>query len=273
MEKIYQTEEEFLKDYDASLYEKLSITADDIIFSIATKEQKNYRKLDQKVFSVLLIKRNDFPFKGCWSLPGGFVGIKETIDEAAKRILKQKTNLENIYMEQLYTYSTVDRDPRMRVISTSYIALIDRSKLKDKLSQDAAWFQIQYTETKDKVNVTLKNENEQIKFVVEKKLKEKTTNQYDYVIKENGGLAFDHAMLIVSALQRLKNKIEYTDIIFNIMPEYFTLSELQNVYELILNKPLLKPAFRRVISKKVEKTDKMLTGEGHRPSVLYRYKG
>ena len=154
MEKIYQTEEEFLKDYDASLYEKLSITADDIIFSIATKEQKNYRKLDQKVFSVLLIKRNDFPFKGCWSLPGGFVGIKETIDEAAKRILKQKTNLENIYMEQLYTYSTVDRDPRMRVISTSYIALIDRSKLKDKLSQDAAWFQIQYTETKDKVNVT-----------------------------------------------------------------------------------------------------------------------
>ena len=85
-------------------------------------------------------------------------------------------------------------------------------------------------------------------------------------------MAFDHPLVIISGLERLKNKIEYTDIVFNMMPEYFTLGELQQVYEVILNKKLLDPAFRRIIANKVEKTSKMKTGGGHRPSALFKYK-
>ena len=89
---------------------------------------------------------------------------------------------------------------------------------------------------------------------------------------ENDKLAFDHPLVILAGIERLKNKIEYTDIVFNMMPEYFTLGELQQVYEIILGKKLLDPAFRRIIADKVEKTDKMKTGGGHRPSVLFKYK-
>ena len=89
---------------------------------------------------------------------------------------------------------------------------------------------------------------------------------------ENNKIAFDHPKVILAGIDRMKNKINYTDIVFNMMPEYFTLGELQDVYEIILGKKLLAPAFRRIISNKVEKTDKMLTGKGHRPSVLYKYK-
>ena len=85
-------------------------------------------------------------------------------------------------------------------------------------------------------------------------------------------MAFDHDKVILAGLERIKNKINYTDIVFNMMPEYFTLGELQQVYEVILNKKLLDPAFRRIIANKVEKTDKMKKGEGHRPSYLFRYK-
>ena len=90
---------------------------------------------------------------------------------------------------------------------------------------------------------------------------------------ENDSLAFDHPLVIVSGISRLKNKIEYTDIVFNMMPKYFSLGELQQVYEVILNKKLLDPAFRRIIANKVEKTSKMKTGGGHRPAILFKYRG
>ena len=103
-------------------------------------------------------------------------------------------------------------------------------------------------------------------------MREKTTDRYDYKTVKNDSLAFDHDKVILSGLERIKNKLNYTDIVFNMMPEYFTLGELQQVYEVILNKKLLDPAFRRIIANKVEKTEKMKTGEGHRPSYLFRYK-
>jgi hypothetical protein len=103
-------------------------------------------------------------------------------------------------------------------------------------------------------------------------LREKTTDRYSFSVIENDKIAFDHPVVILSGIERLKNKAEYTDIVFNMMPELFTLSELQQVYEVILGKKLLDPAFRRIIANKVVKTEKMKTGGGHRPSYLYRYK-
>lgn len=270
--KVYNSEEAFLKDYDSSVFEKLSMTTDILIMSVSNEDTGNYRKLSEKKFSLLLVKRDNYPFKGKWCLPGGFVGIDETLDEAAKRVLKTETNLKDIYIEQLYTFSDIKRDPRMRVISTSYMALVDKNRLMDKLSANASWFNVFMLEDEKSYNVTLDNGIEKIKFVVGKKLRDKTTDRYDFNIIKNDKLAFDHPLVIVSGIERLKNKIEYTDIVFNMMPKYFTLGELQQVYEVILGKKLLDPAFRRIIANKVEKTDKVQTGGGHRPSALFRYK-
>ena len=270
--KIYNSEEEFLKDYDSSIFEKLSLTADILIFSVSSQKQDNYRKLSKKNFSVLLVKRDNYPFKDKWCLPGGFVGINESIDDAAKRILANETNLHDIYIEQLYTFGQVDRDPRMRIISTAYMALIDKNQLTENITKKASWFDITFLEDEDKIHITLDNGTTVLPVVIKKVLRDKTTDRYDYEIEKNDGLAFDHARVIASGVSRLKNKIEYTDIVFNMMPKYFTLGELQQVYEVILGKKLLDPAFRRIIANKVVKTDKVQTGGGHRPSVLFTYK-
>lgn len=270
--KIYNSEEEFLKDYDSNAFEKLSLTSDILIFSVSSQKQDNYRKLSKKSFSVLLVKRENYPFKDKWCLPGGFVGINESIDDAAKRILATETNLHNIYIEQLYTFGQVDRDPRMRIVSTAYMALIDKNQLTENITKNASWFDLTFFEDDDKIHMTLDNGTTVLPVVIKKVLRDKTTDRYDYEIEKNDGLAFDHAKVIASGVSRLKNKIEYTDIVFNMMPRYFTLGELQQVYEVILGKKLLDPAFRRIIADKVVKTDKVQTGGGHRPSALFTYK-
>ena len=270
--KIYNSEEEFLKEYDSNAFEKLSLTSDILIFSVSSQKQDNYRKLSKKSFSVLLVKRDNYPFKDKWCLPGGFVGINESIDDAAKRILATETNLHNIYIEQLYTFGQVDRDPRMRIVSTAYMALIDKNQLTENITKNASWFDITFFEDDDKIHMTLDNGTTVLPVVIKKVLRDKTTDRYDYEIEKNDGLAFDHARVIASGVSRLKNKIEYTDIVFNMMPRYFTLGELQQVYEVILGKKLLDPAFRRIIADKVVKTDKVQTGGGHRPSALFTYK-
>lgn len=273
MEKVYKSEEEFLKDYDSSVYEKLSMTVDILIFSISSEEESNYRKTDKKKMSILMCKRDNYPFKDKWCLPGGFVDIKENLDDAPIRILRNETNLDNIYLEQLYTFGGVDRDPRMRVVSTSYMALIDKNRLNNNLSKNASWFDISFYEEKnDIIDIVLDNGTDTINFQIEKILREKTTDRYSFKILENKNIAFDHPSVILAGMERLKNKLEYTDIVFNMMPELFTLGELQQVYEIILGKKLLDPAFRRIIANKVEKTKYMKTGGGHRPSYLFRYK-
>ena len=273
MNEIYKSEEEFLKHYDSSNFEKLSMTTDIAIISVSNKDTSNYRKNDEKMMSVLLVKRGDYPFKDKWCLPGGFLDPKtETLEECARRVLKKETNLSDIYLEQLYTFDALDRDPRMRIISTSFVALVDKEKLTEKV-EHASWFDIIKIEDNGKtVKITLSNHEEIIDFTINKTLKEKTTDRYLFTTKENKYLAFDHDIVILSAVERLRSKINYTDIVFNMMPEYFTLKELQQVYEVIMNKKLLDPAFRRIIADKVEKTNKMKTGEGHRPSYLFRYK-
>lgn len=269
----YKSEAEFLKNYDSSMFEKLSMTADILLVSVSDQEQTNYRKTSTKMMSILLAKRDDYPYKGKWCVPGGFLDVKnETLEECAKRVMKRETNLEDIYLEQLYTFDSLDRDPRMRVVSTSYVALIDKNKLTQKV-EHASWFDVTLIEEKDNVvEITLDNGEEVIRFAIKKVLREKTTDRYDYEVIENEKLAFDHAKVILSGLERIRNKVNYTDIVFNMMPEYFTLGELQQVYEVILNKKLLDPAFRRIIADKVEKTNKMRTGGGHRPSYLFKYK-
>lgn len=269
---MYKSEEEFLKNYNKNDFDLLSVTTDILVLSISNEENENYRKTTKKHMSVLLVKRDNYPFKDKWCLPGGFVGIDEDLEDSPKRILKKETNLEDIYLEQLYTFGSVKRDPRMRVLSTAYMALVDKNLLNNNLAPNASWFNIKYFADNDSVLVLLDNGNEQLKFKLKKVLREKTSDSYSYIIEENNDVAFDHALIIYTGIERLKNKISYTDIAFNLMPEYFTLGDLQQVYEVILNKELLDPAFRRIIANKVVKTEKVKKGEGHRPSVLFKYK-
>ena len=268
----YKSEKEFLEAYDSSAFEKLSMTTDILILSISDEEQANYRKTSKKHMSVLLVKRDDYPFKDKWCLPGGFLDIKEDLEDCPRRILAKETNLHDIYLEQLYTYGSVNRDPRMRIVSTSYMALVDKNRLKDKLSENASWFNVNYFDEEDNVLVQLDNGKEHLSFKIKKTLREQTTDRYSFEIEENNDVAFDHPLVIWAGIERLKNKVSYTDVVFNMMPELFALGDLQQVYEVILNKKLLDPAFRRIIADKVEKTEFTKTGGGHRPSALFRYK-
>ena len=147
MSKTSYSEEEFLKKYNKFDYDLLSVTTDIVIFSISHLNSDNYRKLGEKKCSVLLVKRNTHPYINKWCLPGGFIRINEDLESATKRILQDETNLKNIYLEQLYTFSGINRDPRMRVLSSAYITLINKDMIKEKLSDNTSWFDITVTET------------------------------------------------------------------------------------------------------------------------------
>ena len=270
----YKNEKEFLDNYNSDNFDKLSMTADILVISVSNKEKTNTRGNDNKVMSILLVKRENYPFKDRYCLPGGFLNPKdETLEECAKRVLKKETNLEDIYLEQLYTFDSIDRDPRMRVVSTSFVSLIDKSKLTNMINKNASWFDIEDILEEDNiVSIRLNNGSDVINLKIKKELKDKTTDRYKFMGINNTSIAFDHDIVILSGLNRIRNKLSYTDIVFNMMPEYFTLKDLQQVYEIILGKKLLDPAFRRMIMDKVEKTNKMESGIGHRPSALYKYK-
>ena len=203
-----------------------SVTVDLVIFSI-----------EAGILRALLIRRGETPFKGAWALPGGFVREAESLDDAAKRELREETGVKDVYLEQLYTFGETDRDPRGRVITVAYFALIAAGRQVLKADTDAEHVQW-------------------------------------FPVKDLPDLAFDHAAIIDYALERLKNKLEYTTVGFQLLPEKFTLSELQNVYETILGKTLDKRNFRRKIAllKILEELDEQKMEGVHRPARLYRFK-
>ncbi len=282
------TEKEFLERYDPDRYEKPSVTVDMLILTVADEIKENYRKLPEKVLKVLLIKRGDHPFMGHWALPGGFVGMDESLVEAAQRELKEETGITDLYMEQLYTWGDVKRDPRMRVISTAYMALADSHRLVLNASDDAddaQWFTVtvklvEETKTitergyclKKNIKVELFQGQTTLWALVEivKSVEGRAQHTMRRLV-EARGIAFDHALMIHYAIERLRNKIEYSDIAFNLMPERFTLTQLQQVYEVILGTELLKANFRRKIADKVIETDHYTKDAGHRPSKLYKF--
>lgn len=282
------TEEEFLQQYDATQYSRPSVAVDMLIFTVTDEEVENYRKLSEKALKILLVKRGEHPFLGQWALPGGFVGIDESIDEAALRKLKTETNVDNIYMEQLYTWGEVDRDPRTRVIGCSYMALVDSGRIHLQAGDhavEAKWFQIKDHLQQEKrvitaggyilekwIGIELWNDTEKFSATIKiTKTVEGRTSRMEREIIDSGSIAFDHAKMIEYAVERLRNKIEYTDIAFTLMPERFTLTELQQVYEVILGKELLAAAFRRKVADKVIETNEYRKSAGHRPSKLYRF--
>ena len=249
---------------------KIDYTSDLLIFGIDSRVSGNVRSLPKKYFSILLVKRNKEPFNNKWCLPGGYVNSNETSKEAAIRILEKETSLNDVYMQQVGVYDSIDRDPRGRTVSSSYMALIDRTILKQEISKEAAWFDIEVVEKEDVISVKLINE-ETISYDVKKITIDKKTNEYEYKVINKSGLAFDHDEIIVKGIMDLRYKVNSTDIVFNLMPEEFTIGELKQVYSLLLGKELVNSAFRRVIAPKIIETGKTVSTGGHRPSCVCKY--
>jgi 8-oxo-dGTP diphosphatase len=206
-------------------YPRPSVTVDVIIFT-----------LGGSVLQVLLIQRGNPPFEEMWAIPGGFVGIDESLEGAAIRELEEETGVQDVYLEQLYTFGDPGRDPRGRVITVAYFALVPADAVQPHAGHDAAdarWWSV-----------------------------------YDLP-----PLAFDHEDILAYALQRLRYKLEYTAVGFELLPEVFTLSELQAAYEIILGEQLDKRNFRRKIlsADVIEETGEYRAGEG-RPAKLYRFR-
>ena len=213
------------ENYDPSRYERPSVTVDVVIFSLQERE-----------LHVLLVKRGHWPYEGYWAIPGGFVNMDESLDKAARRELEEETGVRDVYLEQLYTFGDVGRDPRMRVISIAYIALIradtQRLRVSDE-SSEVGWFPVSALP---------------------------------------GALAFDHERILTFALDRLRSKLEYTTLAFQLLPEVFSILELKHIYEQILGEQLDKGNFYRKIKEAglLESTGLLREGRG-RPTHLYRF--
>ena len=245
--RISKEEKEFLEQYDVTKFERPSVTADIVIFTLDDSDELN----------ILLIKRGGFPYKDHWAIPGGFLEAgKESIDEAAARELKTETNIDNVYLKQLYTFGDPGRDPRTTVLSVAYTALVPKHKLNIKAGDDAKEAKL-FTIKYDVNGIIFTNGNK--------------------VITESD-LAFDHAEIIKMAITRLRNRIEYEDDAFNLLKDKneFTISELKRIHETIKNKSLDLPNFRKsflrdyVATGKVIDLNKTLISKG-KPARLYKY--
>lgn len=262
------TEKEFLAGYNAGDYKRPSVTADILILGM----NEDYSSL-----KILLIKRGDHPFIGCWALPGGFIKDNETAHKAAARTLKEETGLSGIYLDQIYTFTKPGRDPRTWVMSIAYLALVpalDEVKGYDD-TDDAAWFDLRFTDSA----IEISNEEKNVQIVYDLK-KEEFVNgaiRYEnYVPKpvSKKRLAFDHVEILIEAIKRLREQIYYNDQAFCLVEKTFTLPELQRVYEAVLGKPLYKKSFRDMISAKVEETGSEKTSrfKGGRRSTEYTFR-
>ncbi len=206
-------------------YPRPALTVDIVVFA-----------LDEEDLKVMLIQRDLEPFAGRWALPGGFVRVEETLDEAARRELEEETGLRDIFLEQLYTFGGVDRDPRERVVTVAYYALVNLEGHDVQASTDArnaAWF----------------------------------------AAGELPGLAFDHEHVLTAALDRLRGKLRYQPIGFELLPPKFPLRRLQHLYEVVLDRKLDKRNFRKkILSMDVlVELDEIEKDVAHRAARLYRF--
>lgn len=281
------TEEEFIKSYNPEIYEKPSVTNDIIIFTTEDKKEENIRKVPRKGMQVLLIKRKEHPFIEKWAIPGGFVKINESLQEGAERELKEETGIDKVYFEQLYTFGEINRDPRTRVISVANVALISKNNVKPIAGDDAKevqWFWISKklistencaTDIKNRYLLSLVSEDDKIKInyevseILEKNIFRKKKVSYKFLNNSNDKLAFDHYKILDYAIDRIRNKIQYTPIAVNLLPRLFTVKELQYVYEAIMGKELLN--FRRKIGNMIVETDEKLEGKPYRPAQVYKF--
>ena len=228
-------------------YEHPFVCTDAVVFTIKTEEPDSYRKLPTTNLRILLYQRTVEPYQYKWCLPGGFLNVDEMPEDNICRKISEKSHIDKCWLEQLYTFCDLNRDPRARVLSIAYLGLMTEVESK-KFESKAAWFTVRF------------NANQPLTF------------RNDELILSGSDFGFDHYNIINTALERLQSKILYTNIVFNLLPKEFTLTQLQNVYETILGKKEQAANFRRKIIDLVQETDRYTSDKGHRPAKLYTKK-
>lgn len=297
-------EKEFLAGYDLTKYDRPSVAADVVVFSVMKDDEcEDVRRLQEKRLKILLIRRGGFPYKGSWAMPGGFCRKGEDVIDSARRELCEETGIDDAYVKLVGVYGEPDRDPRGWVISSTYMALMNgracRLKAGDD-AQDARWFTVELTDISTEVTEVSGIGEEIVKNEVEASCKVQNEKRYrlvlkdadsdikltavlrrtdmsscgrssdSYDIEECEGLAFDHARIITEAVLGLREDVRRDmKLAFDLLPERFTLTELQNVYEQIWDMELTTPNFRRKIAEYVEETDAYQSGERYRPAKLF----
>lgn len=209
----------------AAAHRSPALTVDEVVFG-----------LDDEGLAVLLVERDLPPFEGSWALPGGYVHYGESLEDAARRELREETGLENVFLEQLYTFGDPDRDPRGHTVTVAYYALVNKRDHRVRAAtdaRDARWFPVRGAPS----------------------------------------LAFDHERIVEVALERLKGKVRYRPVGFELLPRRFTLSQLQHLYETILETPLDKRNFRKKVLGLglLVDTGEREQGVPRRPARLYRF--
>ena len=243
--RIMQTEKEFLQSYDTSEYPSISIAVDVVMVTTA-----------KSTLQVLLIRRNQHPFMGKWSLPGTFVGVGENAEEAAERAILRKTGSQRADLEQLYTFSDIDRDPRMRIISVSYIAMMPEISFQEGMEDGkAVLFDIQ-REKDGTIRCLGHFEGKEIVLAAE-------------------DFAFDHYRILKTAIERMAGKVDYIDIAFRFLqdPDRFTLHELNEIFNAIKGYTLDASNFRRSIKNRYIVTGKIENNRDDRKVDKVRYAG
>ena len=247
---VPDSEAEFLENYDADDFERPSVTADILVFTVRDDD-----------LCLLLVKRGVHPFKGKWALPGGFVRMDETAEDAARRELAEETGVTDAYVEQLYTFSAVDRDPRTRVISVAYFAAVPYERLSYEAGDDAS----------DAKLFRIEKDGGILRFVSD-----------DGDSATDSELAFDHGEIVRTAVRRLRGKADYTNVIFRFLPDSsaVALPDLRRVYNAVAFRNLDNGNFSRwLLHRYMKKGEETLvkTGESRRGSggkgrnaVLYR---
>ncbi len=284
-------EAQYLAGYDINTYEQPSLAADIVIFSILNDGvSDNIRKLQKKSLKILLIKRATYPYKDCWALPGGFCKPQEDVIETAKRELYEETNVDNAYLKLIGAFGENDRDPRGWIISNTFMALIDGNRCELRAGTDAweaKWFNVDVTRNdvqkdvngdnvaiKTEYTLRLFNEESGVEItagIIENKEYCNYHETVSYEIVNSKEIAFDHAKIILNALLSLRENVENNlKVVFDLMPERFTLTELQTAFEIILDKKLLAANFRRKLADYVIETEQTIEGAGHRPAKLFK---
>lgn len=265
-------EKDYLDKYNIDKYDRPSVTTDIVAFKIRSQIGDTYRHNSKSNLSVLLIKRGEHPFKDMWALPGGFLRKGETIEECAYREIKEESGILPVSLMPVGVFSEPNRDPRGRIISNAYLSIISDESVLDAGTDavDARWFDVSFVDTGDCYKLTLACDDIVLTTCL-KKLKT-VFKKTDFQLLDEGNLAFDHGRIIATAISILKDSSKDYDLIFDFLPEKFTLTALQDVMETIINVSLTPANFRRKIAEFVEETEEMVTGAGHRPAKLYKRK-
>ena len=244
-------------------YPRPSVAADAAVFGVAELDADDPKSLRRRTLNILLVRRAEEPFAGSYSLPGGFLRPDETIEGAACRELTEETGVVQPRILPLKTYSALDRDPRGWIISCAFLALTHTVQLSTAEHSDAAcaqWFEFAYEQNGPDECITL------------------TCGENVLTLRYRDGralgqiLAFDHAEILRDAFLRLRDEVEHHDLIFELMPPLFAVSDLQQPYELIIGRHTTPQNFRKKMASKIEVTEQYDSAAAHRTSRLYRRK-